>query len=274
MRSLRLNQLDDLLDAVKKFGITGFSKPEEIQKEIQKEKTKFENEGLDKKELSDISSTNNGELITILKDGSIRKTIIHIVDISSWPKEWEPKFHIYNCEKIQEMRGGGKKHRYRASSRTSGKFFLIKNAKEWEEFLKICSFCLQLYNKSNKSNNTKENFPLKKYIEDPISSSHFRDVQLDHCSIPNTYTDNWSKISHIKKEIEQYKCSGCGRDFSNPECKKFLHTHHIDADKRNNTYNNLQVLCIECHSKEHNHKHIKNSEAYKEYLNSDCPKDP
>ena len=255
------------MESVKKFGLTSFPAPY-----IKEEREQFENKGLDIN-ISDILSTNNGELITVLKDGSIRKSIIHIVDISSWPEEWgHPRFHIYSCEKIKEMQSKGKKHRYKASSRKTGKFFLIKHKTEWEQSLEVCSYCLQMYNQQFNSKKIKQSFPLKEYMENPISHLGFLDIPLDHCVVPNTYTESWPKISNIMKERENYICSFCQKNFSSSECRKFLDTHHINADKRNNTPDNLKVLCIKCHSEEHNHSHIKKSKRYGEYLNSDCPK--
>ena len=225
-------------------------------------------EGLDV-DSSDIFSTNTGELFVILKDGSIRKTIIHIVDISSWRENWGyPRFHIYECEKIKEMQNRGKKHRYKASGRKDSEFYLIKKDKKWNETLEICSYCLNEYNNQFNFNKIKQNFSLGEYIESHINHSKFSDVQLDICTVPNAYTKSWSSISKKRKEQENYICQTCGQGFSDKECKKFLHVHHIDANKRNNTPENLKVLCIECHCKEHNHGHIKQSPMYKEWLKS------
>ena len=168
----------------------------------------------------------------------------------------------------------GKKHRYKASSRKDGKFYLIKKEKRGNEPepepLEICSNCLKQYNNQYTSNKTKQNFPLKEWIENPMSDSDLPKVELDLCTVPNRYTDNWHKISRKRREQEQYICQECGKDFSDKECKKFLHVHHSDSDKRNNTRENLKVLCIECHSKEYNHGHIKQSPMYKEWLRSKC----
>ena len=231
--NVKLNKFNDLSTAVKKFGVT-----EEIKTEIKQ----FKKEGLNI-HISDVLSTNNEELIIVLKDGSIRKTIVHIVDISSWPTNWgHPRFHIYNCEKIQEMRNKGKNHRYKASSRKTGKFFLIKKDKEWDESLAICSFCLNKYNQQYSQQWIKNNFPLKKYIEAPIKHSGFSDMQSDYCAIPNAYTNSWPEISKKIKDLKKWYCSVCGKDFSRKECKQFLHTHHIDANKRNKYFGKFKSL--------------------------------
>ena len=236
-----------------------------------KQRREFEDEGLDIDDLSNIFSTNKGELFVILRNGSIRKAIIHIVDISTWNENWGyPKFHIYFCKTIEEMQNKGKKHKYKASSRKDGRFYLIKEKKRWNEPLEICSNCLTLYNDQFREYKTKKNFPLKEWIKNPMSDSELPKVALDICTVPNRYTDNWHKISKTVKERENYICQTCKKDFSSKECKKFLHVHHNDSDKRNNTIENLIPLCIECHSKKHNHGHMKQNSMYKKWLKSKC----
>ena len=259
--NIQLTQFEKLKEAIQKYGVLDFSKQIEIKEEIKRFE---EGEGLDI-DLSDVFSTDNKELFTILKDGSIRKTIIHIVDISSRRDNWGyPKFHIYFCGTIEEMQNKGRKHRYRVSGRKDGQFYLIKKYKEGYETLDICSHCLKLYNNQFTSDKRKQNFSVKEYIEQPTIHSEFSDIELDLCSVPNSYVKEWPKISKYMKKRSEYICSSCGRDFS--KFKSFLHTHHIDANKRNNTRENLKVLCIECHSKEYNHGHIKQTPRYKEYL--------
>ena len=99
--SIHLTQFEELISSIKKYGVFDFSKKTDIQREIEQF---TEGKGLDS-DLSDVFHTNKEELFTVLKDGSIRKTVIHIVDISSWRENWGyPRFHIYNCEKIKEMK--------------------------------------------------------------------------------------------------------------------------------------------------------------------------
>ena len=256
----KINQFEELKKSVER--ITGtiipFQDPEVKKFE--------EGEGLDINR-SDILSTNEDELFVVLEDGSIRKSIIHIVDITSWPQEWRnPRFHIYKCEKIQEKSKEGEFHRYKISGRKDKQFLLIRNDEKWYKTLEICWYCLKLYNKKKNCDETKESFPFEKWIKNPLSGLDLPKVELDICTIPNIYTESWSKISKKLREQKKYLCERCGRDFSNQECKKFLHVHHIDSDKRNNTRKNLKVLCIECHSDEFNHSHIKQGFLYKEWL--------
>ena len=255
---IQLNQFKELLSAVKKFKIINF------------DEIKFEKgEGLDR-DLSDIFATNNKELF-IISDGLIKKSVIHIVDISFWRDNWGyPKFHIYRCETIKEMQSKEKIHRYKASKGVNNEFYLVKKDKQWKETLELCSYCLNKYNSQCNTNKIKQDFSIKEWIEKPMSGSELPELELDIYTIPNRYTEEWSNISYKRKEQANYTCQACEKDFSNKECKGFLHTHHVDANKRNNTRENLRVLCIECHCKEHNHGHMKQSSNYKEWLRSKC----
>ena len=259
--SVQFTDFEKLRKSIKKYGISDFQKKSKQIKE-------FEDKGLDIDDLSDLFSTNNKELFVVLEDGSIRKAVMYIVDISSWNEKWGlPKFHIYQCKTIMEMKSRGKQKRYRLSSKTNGEFYLIKNSKKWTETLKICNHCRKKYDKQ-----TIAPFSLKEWLENPFNDSNLPKVSLDFCTVPNRYTDSWTKISRTRKKQVNYECQNCKKDFSDPICQKFLHTHHKDSDKRNNTRENLEVLCIECHSNEYNHQHIKQSDMYKEWLSSECKK--
>lgn len=258
-----LTQFKSLITAVEKFGV-------DIPTETKKIINQFE-KGTLSTDLSDVFSTDNNELFIVLPDGSIRRALIHIVDISSWRELWGyPKFHIYSCKKIKEMKDEGRGYRYKASGQENGEFYLIKKDKKFYQTLEICHYCLELYNVQFGISHTKKDFPLKEYIKNPLSNSNLPKVNLDICTIPNCYQKNWAEISKKRKEQEKDICFDCERNFSSLVCKEFLDTHHVDADKRNNIRENLKVLCIECHSEKYNHGHIKHSDRYKKWLKSQC----
>ncbi len=277
--SLFLTRFVSFKLAAQRLGVMDFSKMIKIQKQIKQ----FETEGLDT-DLSDVFPTNNGEFVTVLRDGSIRKAVIHIVDISHWrdlentplqdliPKQL-PKFHIYECNTIEQMRERNKGHIYKASA-GKGDFIIIRKVKNKEEKcskeLQVCKNCLKKYNKQFKTNETTQTFSLKEYQKKPIIHDGFKNMPLDICTVPNSYTRSWKEISRIRKEQENWRCQSCGGNFSKKECREFLHTHHVNADKKDNRLGNLKVLCIECHSKESNHEHIRNDKQYKKFKQSKC----
>ena len=55
------------------------------------------------------------------------------------------------------------------------------------------------------------------------------------------------KIRLTIMEERGYKCERCGYD--KEQC--VLHAHHKDRDKKNNSRNNLEILCANCHYIEH-----------------------
>jgi 5-methylcytosine-specific restriction endonuclease McrA len=57
----------------------------------------------------------------------------------------------------------------------------------------------------------------------------------------------------------------CRRNLSKPENQRFLHAHHIDADKSDNRPSNIKLLCIYCHAKAFNHSQLLETKDYKEY---------
>ena len=62
------------------------------------------------------------------------------------------------------------------------------------------------------------------------------------------YPIGWNKT--FKEQVryrDGYKCQMCG--VPEMECRRKLHTHHIDYNKQNINLNNLISLCISCHIK-------------------------
>lgn len=49
----------------------------------------------------------------------------------------------------------------------------------------------------------------------------------------------------VRRELKPDVCEVCGVTDAR------LDTHHIDRDRTNNTLENIQVLCVQCHAKRH-----------------------
>lgn len=75
---------------------------------------------------------------------------------------------------------------------------------------------------------------------------------------PEIYVNGIS--SYRAKALSFYgeKCLRCG--FSGNI--DMLHVHHIDSDRTNNNMNNLEILCVTCHKKEHRRRY-RPTEDYK-----------
>ena len=255
---MKITQFGELRYAVNKIGIDIIAKTEV---------KKFESEGLDT-DLPDIYSGSGEELYTVLKDGTIRKVIVHICDISNYREDWSlPKFHIFECSTLEDMRKAKRGHRYKKTSRNDGKFWMIKKTSRGYSKLDICGNCLTLYRKFYGGYVSKIDFDLKKYVEKPII--HIQPSitdQKDMAVIPQKYSKDWSRISKERKEYCKWICQNCYLDLSERNLRQYLHTHHIDANIENNTHENLKVLCIKCHAEEFEHEHIKTKQEYKDFI--------
>ncbi len=85
--------------------------------------------------------------------------------------------------------------------------------------------------------------------------------------IPKTFT-RYEKVSRIQDYSDDHKAVAdrCKKDlhFTCQRCqvkchdnRSLLHLHHKNGDKSDNFPNNLQVLCVDCHSKEYLHDHLR-----------------
>ncbi|SHN93395.1 HNH endonuclease [bacterium endosymbiont of Bathymodiolus sp. 5 South] len=253
---MKITDFGELWRAVNKIKIDIVAKTEVIL---------FENEGVDTN-LADVYTSSEGELFTVLKDGSIRKTIVHICDISNYKTEWNlPKFHIFECATLTKMRNANRGHRYKKASRNDGKFWMIHTTGGKYEYLNICNNnCLEQHN-SIYNNQRVASFNVKSYLDAPIQHVQpYITNKLDMTTIPSSYADNWPDISKERKQYYKWICQECFYDLNN--CRKYLHTHHINADITNDKHENLKVLCIECHAKEFKHGHIKQTSQYSSFL--------
>lgn len=72
-----------------------------------------------------------------------------------------------------------------------------------------------------------------------------------------------------------YRCEQikCGIDLSVPDNQRFLHAHHVNADKSDNHPKNIKLLCIRCHADEFQHSHMKENPDYAIFCTR-FPKEP
>lgn len=99
--------------------------------------------------------------------------------------------------------------------------------------------------------------------------SHECEVQARH----KEYIKKWLNLGQFEKkplpysirnfllEQKENKCELCGWDKINPTTNKSpLEIHHIDGNYLNNTLENLQILCPNCHSLTSNYKALNQSD--------------
>jgi len=260
---MKITQFDELWSTVKLFDIGLIEKTELIL---------FQKDGLDT-DLSDVFESSNGELLTLLKDGTVRKTVAYISERPSYYDErgWTyPKYHLYDCQTMQSMRKNDRGHRYKKTMRDDGNFYMLiskdNHSEEIYKKLSICGYCFNKYKENYHDINNKKDFKIKDFLKKEINNyTPFIEINDDYTTVPKFYAKNWKQISLQIKKSKKYTCQECGIKLKD-NLKKYLHTHHLDGNPSRNIISNLKVVCIECHANEYNHHHIKDTLDYKEFI--------
>lgn len=71
----------------------------------------------------------------------------------------------------------------------------------------------------------------------------------------NVYVSDWKDISWKVRSERGFVCEDCGVNLSGSTW--LLHTHHRNRKKSDNCDQNLRALCVECHSNQPGHLHMK-----------------
>lgn len=191
-----------------------------------------------------------------------------------------PRYHFYDCGKMESMRKGGRFNRYVATAGTDGSFVVQpKNefTEKWEEEMQSrllpCRLCLSALNYDNYNSISAEsknllvnNFPIDEMLETlkPI----FRCLPIySNATMPAAdYSSDWPKISIHARQASNWLCDCCGVRLEKKTGKGLLHVHHKDGIRGNNRPSNLRVLCAGCHKNQPYHGHMKLDLADLNYL--------
>lgn len=243
------------------------------------ERERLLDSGIDIKSLDEIRKLDDGTLA--YKD---RRIILYIRDVPRYSgrsvtEQNMPRFHISNCDKLREMRSQQRIGRYVVAARQDGYFQI--NLIEGEvinssiENLKVCQRCLEQLHWENFSQTLPQTtrhdmvrrFSLKKFFEtyprDLLDANGF---ESEGSGPINDYTGDVGVYALQIKELAGYKCSICHIDLSPRHLRKFLHAHHINGVKHDNSLGNLAALCIGCHAEQPHHSHMKGLGAYREFM--------
>lgn len=178
------------------------------------------------------------------------------------------KIHLKECRTIREMKQKKRYDRYVATSRRDNKYrldIIDENSNSTTEIISpihVCINCLREldYNHSKSQGpiqvkQIQAQFDIVEFLE--IYSNFFgvRPKYTANSAPPSRYVDNWSSISSTIRRKADWCCQKCSVKLSG-ENKRWLHVHHKNGVKGDNSEPNLVALCVLCHSYEPNHEHM------------------
>jgi hypothetical protein len=241
-------------------------------------------------ELSELSSAAGLDVsldeIVVLPDGTLgykgQRVVVYIRDKSDYSAGFsEPRFHIGNCATLTQMRHNNRFGRYVATNDTSGRFDVnIINhgrTRSTSRYLRVCQNCLEFLKVGNFSLSDSPlareaavvSFSLVQFFAKYPRSFHAEIPRYDAQTAPiNDYSSGFSEVSAQFRAQSSWRCEepSCGVDLSEPRNRKYLHTHHANGEKYDNSLQNLRALCVYCHANTAMHQHLKSSRDYKDFL--------
>jgi hypothetical protein len=221
--------------------------------------------------------------VRVLNDGTHiykgRRVIVYIRDVAEYGGRVSmPKYHLAMCDTLNKMIEEGRyKKRYVVATRDDGRFSIQRirgeAAIKTEESLDVCQQCLDELKYRSFSlrldrierADAVSKFSLKEFFEEFGKSCVWAVPKFDAVHAPaNIYSPQFYKIAKAIKQKRGFRCEqiDCRIDLSDPANQKFLHAHHIDADKSDSHSSNIKLLCIRCHALEFQHAHVKENPDY------------
>lgn len=185
------------------------------------------------------------------------------------------KYHVSYCNTLEKMHNGGRYDRYVVKNDITGYFFIdgqdwkTKEYKKGDAQLKVCKNCLRLLNYRNYDLNKSEvfnNFTLHEFFKTYEAHFRYKPKREAGTAKDGAYSTDWEDISSRYRALVNWKCEDCRVDLS--KNKHLLHTHHKSGVKSDNSSNNLEALCVECHANQAFHNHMKASFEDKNLLRS------
>ena len=182
-----------------------------------------------------------------------------------YDKQSSPRFHIAECETIEQMRREGRFERYVMTNETSGHFNVeaVDATETFDTELHVCKNCLKALNLTREHSSWPD-FSIIDFFRDYETFFSSLPQHTNITAPPGGYTENWRSASTRYKSGKNWTCEDCGVNLS--EHKTLLQCHHKNGVTSNNRPENLQALCIECHKRQPRHGHIPVSEQERAVL--------
>jgi hypothetical protein len=223
--------------------------------------------------------------VEVLEDGTLAykgtRVVLYIRDVKQYRRAEPnlPRFHVSDCDTLQEMRAKNRYGRYVVATRDTGEFEIRLMSYGSSQFsksdkeLSVCQNCLAKidWNEftrhrhvSNKKAEIVSSFTLKAYFG-KYRKTFIRSMPLhtERSAPENNYPKDWAVIAESIKIKRNFRCEKCGIDLS--KWKKYLHAHHKNGLQNDVSEDNIAILCLEHHAAEPMHGHMKNSD-YREFM--------
>ncbi len=187
------------------------------------------------------------------------------------------KFHVAECQKLDEMKKEGRFERYVVSRNVSGQFLVVGNnyGAEIEGLAKldVCRYCLRKLNYENYRNKSK--FDRDIIVNGFDIADFFGKYSSFFTELPNktdndrieSYGNDWKNISNRYRDKVGWICEQCGVNLSQHGARRLLHTHHINGVTSDHRDENLKSLCKDCHSKQALHNRMFVSRKDRQLIN-------
>jgi len=188
---------------------------------------------------------------------------IPIYDPFLWKlKGWNtmPRFHITNCNVIEEQR---------RKSNFNGHYVFSNEAETNLEDVDgitkdilICGNCMSKVGILQKITST---IYVEEYLKNDEHAGYYQKEDLPNEVDVNEfgYTPDWELTSRLYRIKHRFTCENCGIKLNeNYSDGYYLETHHINGNKTDNEESNLKCLCTLCHAYIDTN-HYKNFSNYK-----------
>lgn len=221
------------------------------------------------------------------------QVILYIKDTRSslWTLQNAPedsrRFHIADCQTLEEMRRKGKFEKYVVTRSTNGLFLadwldpVTGERGTTKAALKVCKHCLSALNWRGYSNprdrlmladglfQTRpaiwEQFSISEFLMEYSTFFRSRPSRRDTTAPLNVYVDDWPRISEARRRAAGWRCEQCGVTLSSQP--SLLHCHHRSGVVTDNSNSNLAVLCALCHASQPDHEHMSVPASHRTQIN-------